>query len=245
MERVKKFNMLFFMTCFGRMIAGKPVSDSLSVVTDTSQIRQRSFPADLSEKYNDDAFDYTSVEGEAQNFLSRALQWLFRKLGELFGIELSPEMYQIIEIVIYMVLGMLVLYLVIRFLIGNTPNAFFTKKSSVLTPLTISEEHIENIDLDQYIKEALNQKNYRLAIRYMYLRTLKQLSWKELIDWHFDKTNTDYYHELKNEGIKANFKQVSYLYDYIWYGEFPLDETGFKSAEKDFDRLTKNIANAG
>jgi hypothetical protein len=111
--------------------------------------------------------------------------------------------------------------------------------------LNIKEEHIENIDLDQFIKDALAQRDYRMAIRYMYLRTLKQLSWHQLIEWHFDKTNSDYYREIENPSIKENFKKVSYLYDYVWYGEFPLDENGYQSAVKDFDSLTKTIANAG
>ncbi len=229
----------------GKLCAQTSSQDSLSVRIDSSRVAKKAFSETLGEKYSGSEFDYTSVEGEAQNFIARAINLFFNKLGELFGFELTPEVYQIVELVVYFALGILVLFLVSKFLIGNTANSFFTRKSAILSPLSIEEEHIESINLDQYIKEALTQKNYRLAIRYMYLQTLKKLSWKHIIEWHYDKTNTDYYYEITNKSLKDNFKQVSYLYDYIWYGEFPLDESGFNSAKKDFDRLTKNISNAG
>ncbi len=227
------------------MGAQRASQDSLWVRIDSSHVAKKAFSESLAEKYPGDEFDYTSVEGETQNIIARAISWFFNKLSELFGFELSPGIYQIVELIVYMALGILVLYLVTKFLLGSTANSFFTRKSAVLSPLSIEEEHIENIDLDHFIKEALAQKDYRLAIRFMYLRTLKQLSWKQIIEWHYDKTNTDYYREIVHKGVKDNFKQVSYLYDYIWYGEFPLDELGFNTAKKDFDRLTKSISNAG
>ena len=218
--------------------------DSLQVRIDSTRVTARSFDKSLSDTYNGDDFDYSSVEGEAQNFLVRAINWFFRSLGEMFGFEISPGLLQIIEFIVYIALGAVVLYLIIRFLIGNTPAGFFGRKAVNLMPINIQEEHIENIDLDAYIKDALSQGNFRLAIRYMYLKTLSQLSKVGVIDWDFDKTNTDYYREITNEGVKQQFKQVSYLYDYIWYGEFQLDQTGFEIASEDFDRLTKMIPHA-
>ncbi len=115
----------------------------------------------------------------------------------------------------------------------------------MVAPLNIQEEHIENIDLDSYIKNALKEENYRLAIRYMYLKSLKLLSLNNIIDWHFEKTNSDYYREIENITLKENFKKTSYLYDNIWYGEYALDKAGFENAEKDFERLNQNLKNAG
>ncbi len=78
----------------------------------------------------------------------------------------------------------------------------------MVAPLNIQEEHIENIDLDSYIKNALKEENYRLAIRYMYLKSQKLLSLNNIIDWHFEKTNSDYYREIESVGLKENFKKL-------------------------------------
>ena len=243
MEQVNRHRaiLILLMLCF--MPLGASTLDSLQVKIDSSNVHQRTFDADLSDKYSGSEFDYTSVEGEAQNFLARAIEWFFRKLGEIFGFEMSPGVYQVVEFIVYVLLGILVLYLLVRFLTGNAAAAVFGRKSATLAPLNIEEEHIENVDLDKYIKDALAQKDYRLAIRYMYLKALRELSRYNIIDWHYDKTNLDYLREIENEGLKQRFRQVSYLYDYIWYGEFAIDDNSFALAKQDFDRLNKNLAN--
>lgn len=206
---------------------------------------QKQFSENLSKKYTGSEFDYNKMEGEAENYIGRAITWFFDKLAEIFGIHLSPEMYAIIKFIIYGLLIAFAIYIMVKLLVGNNASSFFSRRSSMAAPLNIQEEHIENIDLDSYIKNALKEENYRLAIRYMYLKSLKLLSLNNIIDWHFDKTNSDYYREIESESLKENFKKTSYLYDNIWYGEFALDKAGFKNAEKDFERLNQNMKNAG
>jgi hypothetical protein len=221
------------------------VKDSLVVSIDSSKVVQRYFSENLSEKYSGTDFDYDAMEGEAENFLGRAINWFFSKLGEIFGINLSPEMYQIIKFIIYGLLIVFAIYILVKLLVGDNASSFFSRKSKMVAPLNIQEEHIENVDLDSYIKNALKEENYRLAIRYMYLKSLKLLSLNNIIDWHFEKTNSDYYREIASESLKENFKKTSYLYDNIWYGEYALDKAGFENAKKDFERLNQNLKNAG
>ncbi|MBK5212801.1 MAG: hypothetical protein JJE55_03960 [Flavobacteriaceae bacterium] len=221
------------------------VKDSLTVSVDSNAVVQKHFSENLFEKYSGSDFDYDTVEGEAENFLGRAIQWFFNKLGELFGIHLSPEMYQLIKIIVYILLIVFAIYILVKLLVGDNASSFFSRQSKMVSPLNIQEEHIENVDLDSYIKNAFKEENYRLAIRYMYLKSLKSLSLNNIIEWHFEKTNSDYYREIENEGLKENFKKTSYLYDNIWYGEFALDKAGFENAEKDFERLNQNLKNAG
>ena len=234
---MKRLNFIWIGILLGYIPVQGTNVDSLQVKVDSSKVTQLSFEDTLAEKYTGDEFDYTSVEGEAQNVLARAIEWFLRTIGDIFGIELGPGVYQVVEFIVYAALGILVLYLIIRFLTGNAPANFFGRKAATLTPLNIEDEHIENIDLDKYIREALLQKDYRLAVRYMYLKALRELSLYNIIEWHYDKTNSDYFNEIENEGLKQDFKQISYLYDYIWYGEFAIDDISFNLAQQDFDRF--------
>ncbi|MCB0464219.1 MAG: hypothetical protein KDC78_00900 [Aequorivita sp.] len=227
------------------LAATASIKDSLTVIVDSSKVVPKHFSENLSEKYSGNEFDYDSMEGEAENFLGRAISWFFKKLGEIFGIHISPEMFQIVKIFVYMLLIIFAIYILVKLLVGDNASSFFSRKSKMVAPLNIQEEHIENIDLDSYIKNALKEENYRLAIRYMYLKSLKLLSLNNIIDWHFEKTNSDYYREIENAALKENFKKTSYLYDNIWYGEYALDKAGFENAEKDFERLNQNLKNAG
>ena len=219
--------------------------DSIAVVLDESPIMEKSFSEGLSQKYSGEDFNYNESDGEAQNLLGRAITWFFQQLEKLFGIDLSPEVRSVVEFLVYLLLTVFIGYFIIKLLLGNKASSFFTRKTATVNPLTIDEEHIENINLDTFISDALAQKNYRLAIRYMYLKALNELSFNNIISWHFEKTNNDYHNEIKDPLLKDNFKKVSYLYDYVWYGEFDLDENGFINAQKDFERLSKKLKNAG
>ncbi|WP_310992060.1 hypothetical protein [Aequorivita marina] len=219
-------------------------TDSLSVAVDSSKIVQKQFNEDFAQQYSGRDFDYDDIEGEAENFIGRAISWFFNKIEEMFGFQLSPEIYQMVKFLIYGLLIIFAIYILVKLLVGNNASSFFGRQGKVVAPLNIKEEHIENVDLDSYIRNALKAEDYRLAIRYMYLKSLKLLSQNNIIDWHFEKTNTDYHAEIKNPDLKEHFKKTSYLYDNIWYGEFALDKAGFKNAEKDFERLNQDVTNA-
>ncbi len=226
-----------FLNVFGTYASEK---DSI-VSIDKSVVDRKYFSDKVSERYTGSQYNYDTLEGETENLLGRAINWIFKKLSDVFGIDLPPGWQQLAEIIIYGALIGFALYILIKFLMGNQAASFFSRKSQTVAPLNIQEEHIKNIDLDGYIADALKEENYRLAIRYMYLKSLKLLSLSNLIEWHFEKTNTDYYNELENGDLKSHFKKISYWYDHIWYGEFALDKTGFENAQKDFDQLNKNL----
>lgn len=215
------------------------------VKIDSSELAQKLFTKDFKDRYQGGEFNYeTGVEGEAKNFIARALSWFFQKIAEFFGIDIDPATYQLIEFFVYGILIALALYMVVRLLTGNNVVGFFRKKESALGTLNVKVENIENVDLDALIREALAQENYRLVIRYMYLKALKELAARNLIQWHYDKTNSDYQREIQSPALKEGFREVSYVYDYVWYGEFSIDSGAFQSIETNFERFTNALKNA-
>lgn len=219
--------------------------DTGSIVIDDSNISEIEFSDDLAEKYSGEDFNYDSVQGEAENLLTRLLNWIFKGLQNVFGVTINPELVSLLENIIYVILIGFAIYIIIRILVGKDAVSFFRKRDTIVAPLNITEEHIEKINLDELITNALEEKNYRLAIRYMYLKALQDLSIQKIIEYHFEKTNTDYYREITDVTLKQNFNRVSYLYDYIWYGKFELDKGGYLNAKESFDALHVNMKNFG
>ncbi|PRX55491.1 DUF4129 domain-containing protein [Flagellimonas meridianipacifica] len=216
--------------------------DSLQLKYDTdSRLEERSFNQDLSQKYQGDEFNYEIKTGESQNLLLRFLRWLFGGLGEIFGFDVSPNALKVIQYFIYVLMGLLVIYLLVRFLVNERFGSIFTKKANSILDVDLSEQHIESLDLDSLMNEALQKKDYRLAVRYQFLKVLKRLSQKQLIDWHFEKTNSDYEKELKENRLRAKFKEVSYLYEHIWYGENPITERQYQKTDDRFNTLNTLI----
>ena len=238
------YNILFFLLS-GVSIAQDDFNTNQEVAIDSSSLSHKKFSSSIPEKYSGSDFNYTESVGQSQNYLLRAINWFFSKLYEIFGIEVNQGVLKVIEVLIYLVLIIIALYIIIRLLLGTKATSFFTKKSKELSPLSFEEDTIEQINLEELISNALLQKDYRLAIRYMYLKSLKTLSVQNLINWHFEKTNIDYYKELESTLIQEKFRSVSYLYEHIWYGEFNLNESDYISATKEFDSLNKAINSNG
>lgn len=213
--------------------------DSLAVAEDTDgPIQLRSFANGLDQKYKGKDFDYDVRDGESRNMLDRFFIWAMDRLKNIFGIELPPGTERILTIVFYVLMGLLALYLLIRFITGEHASAIFGKKATSFDTFNLSEEHIDNLDLDALLENAVAQRNYRSAIRYQYLKVLRNLSQKQIIAWQYEKTNQDYEKEIKVPKVKQLFQEVSYLYDHIWYGQQDIDEQKYRIAQGKFALLT-------
>ncbi len=216
--------------------------DSLSIPEDiSSKIGQRQFSDGFNDRYSGELFDYRTNNGEAQNLIGRFLRWLINILGDAVGFNIDPATIKFIEYLIYVLMAVLAVYLLVKFFVGENLSTLFTRKSTAIVDLNLAEVHIENIDLDQLMKGALAKKDFRLAIRYQYLKMLKSLSQRNMIEWHFEKTNSDYEKELAKTKLRPMFAEVSYLYDYIWYGEQHIDETIYNAAQGKFLALNAQI----
>ena len=93
------------------------------------------------------------------------------------------------------------------------------------------------------IQKALSDQDYRLAVRFYYLYILQLMSEEALIDWQLQKTNHDYEKEIKKPELKYAFAKITRLYDYVWYGDFSIDELQYKKAEVIFLSLQKSLKN--
>lgn len=201
----------------------------------------RNIEEDLSKKYTGDEFNYTFKTGESQNILARFINWIGQGLYNVFGITLSPQVLQIIEYFIYFLLVILAIYLIVKVLINESFNSIFQKKAKAINDISLTEEHIESIDINTLLNTALIDKNYRLAIRYQFLLTLQKLSENGIVEWHFDKTNSEYLSEIKQPQLQNGFKKITYLYDYIWYGEQPIDKIKYSKSILDFESINQLI----
>ncbi len=107
--------------------------------------------------------------------------------------------------------------------------------------MIFEDEDIYEVDLEALLKKATDSNNFRLAIRYYYLMTLKGLSAKKLIDYHKDKTNSEYLFEIEDTAMRSKFSYLSYVYTYVWYGEFPVDEKNFIAAQNKYQSFINRI----
>ena len=97
------------------------------------------------------------------------------------------------------------------------------------------------MDFEERIKEAVNNRDYKLAVRLYYLKMLKLLSDKKIIDWQINKTNSSYVKEVKKINLHNQFEKITTIFEWIWYGEFPIDETSFVKVRNIFTEFNSDI----
>jgi hypothetical protein len=207
-----------------------------SVYRDSSAIQTRSFNADSLKHYKaDKEFNYKEQGIDVDpSFLERIWIWIMRHLfgwtrnARYDGTWMSIFLI-ILKYLFYALLVALLVFVVIK-AIGIDLTQLFGKRSKKIDlDYSESTEDIDRIDFDGELERALAQNNYRLSVRLLYLRCLKQLSDAQLIHWQIDKTNSAYVSELTDPDQRQSFKAITRQFEYVWYGNFAIDKQSFSS----------------
>jgi hypothetical protein len=127
---------------------------------------------------------------------------------------------------------------------------FFLVRTNVVTPRRsvrpVEEDHenLENIFEINYQREldkALKEKNYRLAVRLMFLRQLKILSNKNIIQYKQERTNLDYLMQVHSSKYYKDFFRLTRNYEYVWYGKFELQPETFNAIKTEFENFDQSL----
>lgn len=105
----------------------------------------------------------------------------------------------------------------------------------------VSPVEIPLSELDRALQEYLKAKEYRKAVRILFLYVLKQLGEKELIVWKKEKTNHHYYNELISKGLSEHFGRIATVYEWVWYGERHPDDKIYQRIDADFRDYLRKI----
>ena len=108
------------------------------------------------------------------------------------------------------------------------------RKSGNITLREI-EDNLESIDLRTPIQRAVDQQDFRLAVRLYYLKCIQSLSDKRIIRWKRDKTNGEYLREMPPGELRARFAELTLVFERLWYGEQALNDAQFQRVQRMFD----------
>ena len=207
--------------------------------TDVNPLQiDRSFIKDLKE---DSDFNYVEIVEEV-TWWQKIKRWLNTKwiqfMNWLFGdYEGNAILLFLVNYLPYLILVGIVGFIVWLFIKLNIGNRFLKSPDCGEVLMSEDEDIIKRQHIPSLIEDALNNKQYRLAIRYQDLFVLKQLTDAEQIDDEFDKTNTDYLNEITNKNLKNGFTNITRIYDFIWYGNFSITQKDYVKAKAQFNEI--------
>jgi hypothetical protein len=209
------------------------------VATDTTQLAELHFNPDFKEKYRGNKdFNYEQSSG-GENLLLKLKAFLSNLLSKLLGLEDIRKINTYTEYVlvgIIVLIFLVVIYVIVRLVMNHKGRWFFQKENIDTVEINYDnvEQHIHEADFESLVHQAEKSGDIRQSIRLYYLWLLKTLTSRNIITWNAEKTNADYTREIQNEAVKKEFGYLSYLYNYIWYGEFSINDDEYKNTKQAF-----------
>ncbi len=189
---------------------------------------------------SDKAFQYETDIQSSDSWMLRFLGWLSKQLDRIFRSSYGIISGRIILLILFVIaLGLLLN----AFFKGNLDAAFTGRSASKKLKINLHEEHIDSVDLDKLMNEAVQKQNYQLAARYLYLKVLQVLNEYEVISWANDKTNHEYLEEITNSPLKKSFNTLTFIHDYAEYGNFNISPDRFAAMQKSYSVLLSLLEN--
>ncbi len=205
-------------------------SDTLVIDTARLQVWRR-----------DDDYAYGRELVPSQDSL---MDWVAKRLNEFFENIFGSNFYQDHQDTLWICIGLAALGAVLAFLLLKHPELFASSGRRKPMEYEVTEDTIYGIDFPSEIEKALENENFREALRLMYLQTLKSLSDYHQIEWQPFKTPTQYTFEFR----QADFKRMTSLFVRVRYGGFGADKDMIRdmhNLQASVDNFVKNSGRDG
>lgn len=136
------------------------------------------------------------------------------------GPALSSEMRNILKYSLFGLVILVLSFIAFKLVAGGLNiNNKKVKLGDKIYSIEDIEEQLHDVNVEAFLNQALQQQDFRLAIRLYYLAILKELSIAGKIQWKKDKTNGVYLREMRGHPQQALFRKTTYIYEYVWFNE--------------------------
>jgi hypothetical protein len=208
------------------------------VQNDTSKIAVRSFDDNLLQKLKQDRdFQYDRLVEPVKSIWEKFWDWVW---GQIAQIMRTKQGRTTVWSVLFVLGAAAIVFFIVK-VMGMNKEGLFGRSSGNSLPYTTTGEDINNIAFDEAIRAAIDNRNFRLAIRLLYLQSLKHLSDRGYIDWQINKTNFDYISEVSDKPWQSLFKKLTYNFEYTWYGEMNVADEDFRNLHLQFQQFNNQL----
>jgi hypothetical protein len=146
------------------------------------------------------------------------------------------------KMIVFVIIISLLIYAIYSFIQRN-------KRVTNLKVVSLGEQELQDLennlvetDIDKFLRLALESKNYKLAVRLLYLGVLQNLHEAELIIWKKEKTNRDYLSEMRQHRAYSELRELTLAFDIVWYGDTEIPESTYHQLSQAFKSFNDVIS---
>ena len=241
--------LFFFFNIHAQDTTAAPVEEAAPVDDYESTDEEEAatyYPDTLKREFRSIVYDSVQAVNSDKGFyykrymdsLLRATQFKAQKPRRPVNLSGTDFFSSIFGVIFWIVAIGLFAYLVYRLFLSNS--SFLSRnRKNVAADIAVTQEE-DTSDPDSLLRNAIRSGNYRLAVRYLYLQSLQRLSEKKFIEINTNKTNYEYVTEIRKHRFANEFASLTLQYEYVWYGEYPVDERLFEQIQGGFTQFYKN-----
>lgn len=206
---------------------------------DTLAIEKREFEAkQLQSLKAEPDLNYKQPPTVAETLWDRFKLWLAWFFSSLVDAATTTDLG---KLTLYVLAAVIIIAVIMALLKVNAFKVFYSGADQARQGYQVFHENIHEMDFDKLIQEAVSKTEFRVATRLVFLHALKLLSDKHLIEFNPGKTNHDYVDELKVAELKTGLNELSFYFDYAWYGNFNVTESQFQKITTVFNSWKERV----
>lgn len=197
---------------------------SQKIVPDSSMMntKKRAFDKEMMQSYkNNPIYVYDEDAKSSENPIKAWWQNMWQKFTDFMEEATSPYLWKIIRFLI--IIG--VVLLIVHHLSHSEKSGILSKKDGIIenAQVRFEPEDLKASDIDKLLANLESNSQYRMAIRWHYLKTIKNLGEAGHIKWSEKITNFNLLAQLREGKTKDEFRDLIHIYEYAWYGKHDLD----------------------
>lgn len=201
-------------------------------VADSTNLEARKFSEQDYQRLKDDSdLQYQQPPTVAESIWDRFWRFVSEFIESLFRNAVYTDWGRLLLYLVGIGLVILIIMLILKI---DAFKVFYARSNAPVTQYNVLDENIHEINFDAEIQKAIAEKDYRRGVRLLFLYALKLLSDRDYILWEQGKTNHEYVAEVKEEGVRNWLHQLSFYFDYAWYGNFLISRDLFDKVNNIF-----------
>lgn len=184
----------------------------------------------------DPAFCYDRPVGK-EGWQEMLLHWLKKRLGKADVSWKAPWLVPVLRVVAVLLLIFLIYKLVrMRYVtpFGRRVREF---EADADDPAATHDE----VSFHRKLEEAVGAGDYVLAVRVHYLYLLHLLDERGIIHWNRGMTNRACVCEIGDGELRRRFERLSYVFNCVCYGGFPVDAAMYSRFGEEFRRFEEEV----
>jgi hypothetical protein len=165
--------------------------------------------------------------------------WIRQPLEEpgLFFRLISSVAFRWIFLIFF---SLLILYGIYQLVLENNFKLLVGPRRNKTEDPEMNSKH-DPVDYDELIRINQADGNYRMAVRFLYLRLINHLREKNGLSINHSSTNAEIAGALGIRPETTTFRWLATAYEYIFYGEFVPDQETYFLVKNKFDAFQKSF----